>query len=73
VHTWVSKEEYDKLKAFLDKFSTGESFSQQLRQLLVWTGNPKIGVDAAVLAQKLQEVEKKRNAELEQCPRALNL
>ena len=60
VSVWLTSEQYERLEEFLDKFSTGQSFSIQFRDFLVWTINQKEGINAAVIVQRLEEVRKKQ-------------
>lgn len=57
---WLTAEQFEQLEEFLDKFSTGGSFSERFRQFLVWTANQKQGIDTAALALRLEEDRKKR-------------
>jgi hypothetical protein len=35
---WLSKESYEAVQAFLDKFSAGDTFPEQARNFLDWLG-----------------------------------
>lgn len=42
---WLSEKDYQKLEQFLDKFSTGDSFSDQLRSFIHSPVNQTEGID----------------------------
>jgi len=71
VHTWISTEDFEKLEDLLNKLSTGDSFSERLRQLLHLLVNRKEGISHAALAQRPNEIEKKREADQIRCLRGV--
>jgi hypothetical protein len=67
---WVSEEDYPKLQEFLDKFSAGDSFSDQLRNFIHWLVSQTEGIDQTKLALKLKETEEEQKKAEFQCLRA---
>jgi hypothetical protein len=57
---WVSEEPYKGFEQFFEKFSAGESFSEQARHFLEWLVTQTEGLDSVKLALKLQKIEDAR-------------
>jgi hypothetical protein len=60
-HVWLPEEDFEKVKQFLDKFSAGDSFSEQARQFFHWLGNQTGGIDRTKLVLKLQQTRPAEN------------
>jgi hypothetical protein len=54
LQVWISKEDSEKLQQFLDKFSAGDLFLDQLRNLIHWLGEQTEGIDKTKVALKFQ-------------------
>jgi hypothetical protein len=71
VQVWIPTDKYEQPEEFLYKFSAGEAFSERLRQFILWIVNQKKEINRAVLAQRLEEVRKKKEAEEVHCLRGV--
>jgi hypothetical protein len=68
---WLSKEDYKKLENWLDKFSTGETFSDQMRTFIHWLVSHIEGLDQTKLALKLQQTEDEKRKRKFHCLRGV--
>jgi len=52
---WLTNEEMEKVKEFLDKFSAGDSEADQRRHFMQWLGKQTEGIDQRLLDQQIQK------------------
>jgi hypothetical protein len=50
IGVWVSLEEFERFQKFLDQFSSGESFSEQVKSFVHWLGTQTEGITLETLA-----------------------
>lgn len=70
-NVWLPEEEFEKVKAFLDKFSAGDSFSEQARNFFHWLVTQTEGIDQTRLAMRLQQIENQKKAREFHCLRGI--
>jgi hypothetical protein len=57
LQVWVSKEIYDKVEAFLDKFSAGDTDAERRRNFFQWLAQQTENFDQTILALRLKEAD----------------
>jgi hypothetical protein len=71
LQVWLSKEDYDKLEVFLDKFSAGDTDAERRKNFFHWLAQQTENLDQTILALRLKEAEDKRKAQEFHCLRGV--
>lgn len=68
---WLSKEDYDKLELFLDKFSVGDTDAERRRNFFQWLAQQTESLDQTMRTLRLKEAEDKKKAREFNCVRGV--
>ena len=71
LQVWVSKEDYDKLEVFLDKFSAGDTDAERRRNFFHWLAEYTEGLDQRLLDLRLQKKLDEQRAKKFHCLRGV--